>query len=737
MKQNVYALLKGFIIANLLVLFASDSIAGKFVQVVTASNRVIAVVVETGPHTDDDYSNPLDMDLSSWKINNLPPVKIYRRSAPWDELKKNAPGYEGYPVIMRHYIYLELTNPLINNKTYSLITPYGKQSFKFNDRETMCESIKVNQVGYNKHSDVRYAVLGVFLGDGGSVKFGQLPDYDVIDENTGETIFTGGAGYFGDYTGINGVSSGEHVYHLDLSSLPAGGPYFISVRGVGRSYSFGVGDDYSREIAYVHTRGLYHQRCGIALEKPYTEYTRGICHTEVAHTKVPWGASSWIKVPEGAEMHKIRGGYHDAGDFDRRPMHTIIPILMLSYYEAFPDHFVDSQYNIPESGNLIPDFLDEALWGLLVWEYLQGPDGGIMAGTERSAHPSYGRDNAAIEEAIYGTWEVSGEVTACGAGMFAQASRLINPYDQTRAAELLSRAKLAWDYLQNNNVTEPKSEIMYAALQLYLATATGNTSQDMNNSYHNAFTAIAHWIFVEGGKWPDKYKPGNSYAECQTAHFISYLITDKTVDPELYDKMKSKIFSGAESGGYMGKRASEYPYPVGVTKSYGWGAGTSQGKYADVYCFAYRLTDDKAKKQEYFNEVSQYADYTLGLNPLGKSFVTGLGHNRVNSPLHLDSWFTRYGKGDHEGHPIGNVPGMVVFGPSEGRSQAFYQKVISDRIYPSWDDLPLQKRWADGWSLVGGNEFSTWSILAWNVCMHGFLYNAGQNDLATPETTTK
>jgi len=49
----------------------------------------------------------------------------------------------------------------------------------------MCESIKVNQVGYNEHSDVRYAVLGVFLGDGGSVKFSQLPDYDVVDRKHG------------------------------------------------------------------------------------------------------------------------------------------------------------------------------------------------------------------------------------------------------------------------------------------------------------------------------------------------------------------------------------------------------------------------------------------------------------------------------------------------------------------------------------------------------------------------
>ena len=719
-----------FMIAGILGL-ASNAMAGKLMQVLTASNNVLAVVIETGPHTDKNYSNLINMGLSSWKVNNLSPVNIYRRSIPWDELEKNAEGYKGYPVIMRHCIYLELRDTLVNNEIYHVTAPYGTYRFRFNERETLCESIKVNQVGYNIHSRVRYAVLGVFLGDGGSVWFSKPPEYCVVDENTGEPVFYGAAVYFGDDTEITGVSSGEHVYHLDLSSLPGGGPYFVSVKGMGRSYSFGVGDDYSRKIASVHARGLYHQRCGIALKKPFTEYTRGTCHTDVAHTKTPWGASSWIKVPEGTEMNGIRGGYHDAGDFDRRPMHTIIPVLMLNYYEAFPDHFIDNQYNIPESGNGIPDFLDEALWGVMGREHLQLPNGGIMAGTERNGHPSYGKENAANDKGIYGTWEVSGAVTASGAGMFAQASRLIKPYDPAKAAELLSRARLAWNYLQEKQIMEPGSKIMYAALQLYLATATGEPSQDMRNNYHNTFRDIAGWIFFDGGKWPETYKPGNSYATCQTAHFISYLMTDKAVDPELCREMKSKILKAAETGGYMGKRTSEYPYPVGVTKSFGWGAGTSQGKYADVYCFAYRLTDDEAKKQDYFDEVSQYADYTLGLNPLGKSFVTGLGQNRVNSPLHLDSWFTKYGKGDHEGDPKGNVPGIVVFGPSEGRSKASYQKVVSDKLYPSWDALPLQRRWGDGWSLVSGNEFSTWSILVWNVCMHGFLYHAGLSDAKT------
>jgi len=33
-------------------------------------------------------------------------------------------------------------------------------------------------------------------------------------------------------------------------------------------------------------------------------------------------------------------------------------------YEMFPSQFVDGQFNIPESGNGVPDILDEARWEL-------------------------------------------------------------------------------------------------------------------------------------------------------------------------------------------------------------------------------------------------------------------------------------------------------------------------------------------------------------------------------------
>ena len=107
--------------------------------------------------------------------------------------------------------------------------------------------------------------------------------------------------------------------------------------------------------------------------------------------------------------------------------------------------------------------------------------------------------------------------------------------------------------------------------------------------------------------------------------------------------------------------------------------------------------------------------------------MTGLGTNVLQSPLHLDSYFTQTGKSDGVSGaqiPKGPYPGILIYGPTKDRSSAEYQRAVSDLLYPEWDRLPLQRRWSDGWSLVNNNEFTVWETLMWNVCMYGYLYSA-------------
>ena len=698
-------------------------------SVSTAASHILVVAF------DDEFGSvsldpdPLSSGVAHWKVNGKAPVEVYHRSRSTDEKPKSKSGE--YPVSSGYWIYLVLSEDLVEGETYLVESPYGSVSFVFDSRRMDCESLKVNQVSYLPSSQVRYANLGVYMGDGGSFRFPAPVAYQVLTATDHTSVYSGIAEYRGDDTVVSPseVSSGEHVYRLDLSTVPEGGPYIVFLEGAGISPPFYISHEKVGTIASTYARFLYHQRCGMTLEQPHTEFEREACHTEVRDTREPWKSNGTIKASATEPLMHVTGGYHDAGDFDRRPYHTIIPILMLGYYEAFPSHFHDGQYNISESGNTLPDFLDEALWGLLLWENLQILDpsdaqyGAVRAGTETSRHPEYGKVDSSTDTLVYGTWEATGEVTAFTAGMMAQAARLLSSFDgfQQRASELYQKAQLAYDALPlfyEDAGEKATGAVLYASLQLALATQVFEPEREnFIRELGKRFLSLAQTLLIQDGSWPEQYRPGNLTAKIQTVHFSSFLLMEESFDDQLQRQLTELVIRQAEKGGYMGFDLSIPFYPQGATKAYGWGAATAQGRYGDALAFAYRLSEDEDKRSDYLAVLSQLGDYALGLNPLGQSYVTGLGTHQVNSPLHLDSYTAR-----EEG--LGNIPGLLIYGPSEGRSGAEYQRVISDTLYPEWEQLPLQRRWADGWSLVNNNEFTVWETSVWNLCLYGVLYDA-------------
>jgi endoglucanase len=724
--------------------------APTIVEVRTAAPTVIVVVIQTDiTYEPEGGTSPdsLNLTLANWRVDGVSPTAIHRYSIPWDELRVEWNPQASYPVTTRHRIYLRLSGALVEGHTYNITTPYGNTSFVFSARTTFCESIKVNQVGYSKLSTSRFANFGVYMGDGSSMAFNPLPTYQVINESSGAVVASGTAVYKRDDIGLNVTNSGEHVYRLSLNAVPEGGPYYVSVVGAGRSRSFGIGDAYSAQIANVTMRGMYLHRCGIALTQPYTPFTHAICHTNVYDVR-SMSPQDEVDVPPGSPPMFIQGGYHDAGDMDHTEGHPVISILMLSFFEAFTNRFIDNQYNIPESGNGIPDFLDEIMWGVKMWEYLQIMNtsdqqyGGVRSGWSTHGYTGYGYEDAANDTHVYGTKNVQEDCTAMVAGIFAQASRLIRPYDATRANSLSNRAQLAWNYLvsHGNNVNQPKTRFLYAALQLYLATG--------NSTYHNIFQAAANSVILNGGGavWPETYWPGNGESTCQTAHFISYLVPNgRSTDPTLVQNLKNKIVNFADTGTYQGPPPENEPYPQGVTRFLNYGAGTSQGRYADVWMYGTLFTTDPVKKQNYINAVSQYADFPLGLNPMGMSYYTGLGVDQPNSPLDCNSYYTKYGLSDgvtpdtHRdgaGNPIGNVPGIVVYGPYYEASGWGYARAVSQKMLPNWDNLPGLRRYAHGHTLVQANEFTVAETMAWNVPMYAFLYTPAGGGGGSPPATT-
>jgi endoglucanase len=763
------------------VLTVTPTAVSPVVDVRTAASNVVVVVLQTPVKYERGGATTTaeDVERAGWQVKKgavvVPILSVNLYSMPWDQdpavawnALPNVPydndRPDALPITMRHRLYLNLDSDLSEegDGIYTITGPGGiETSLTFRERTTYCESIKVNQVGYSKLGTSRFANFGVYRGDGGSIEFSSNPKYQVYHEVTGDPVFTDGprtATYMGADIGGEGKHSGEHVYRLSLNNVPEGGPYYVVVEKAGRSRSFGIGDAYSEMIARVTMRGLYHARCGIALTQAYTECTHAGCHKLVAYGFDSSLPQDKVDVPAGTQTDFIKGGYHDAGDMDHTLDHPNISVQMLSAYEAFPDRFRDNQYNIPESGNGIPDFLDEIMWGLKLWEHLQirnesDPSyGGVMAGWSTLGCTGYGSENAANDRRRYGTHSITEDTTALCAGIFAHASRLMRPFDAAKADDLLLRAQQAWGYLtkpgRGIDVNQKKTRFMYAALQLFLAAPQGPQAA----TYHTIFKNAADQVVLKltATVWPDEYSPGNNDPVCRTAHFISYLLANQQAtgtDPAMVTNLKNRILFFANSESYEGPPPETQPYPQGVRAagSLGLGSGTAQGRFAELWMYA-SLYATGTVQQSYINAVSQYGDHSLGLNAMGMSYYTGLGTDQPNSPLDCNSFFTKYGfpdgvtrlpnsttldnHRDGAGNPLGNVPGILVYGPLGGRMAANYETAVSNKVYPQWKDkdqweptaLPLQRHYAHGQSLVTGNEFTTHETIMWNAIMYAFLY---------------
>ena len=476
-------------------------------EIRSASDTVLAVFIAgdsrdaNAVHTDD---------VSLWKINGTAATGVYRYSTasnPFD-----------------HHVYLK-TPRLEEGKKYFVETPYGNREVVFRERDIFCESIKTNQAGYSARSGRRHALFAAWLGTGGSEKIeGALPGYEVWNSRTGKTVATG-------RREEAGAGSGDHVYRIDLAGVPEGGPYKVTVKGYGSSYPFGVGGEFSRRLAYTLFRAQYLQRCGCPIHRPGLRVKA--CHTLIYDVDGPIGEAN-IDVKGDERTLRVYGGYHDAGDADRRAYHMANPIINLMIYEAFPEYFTDGQYDLPGKfdgdynitgyANGIPDIIDEAAWGSLAWEYLQNEDGSIHFGTETRGYAEPFAAPLDRDGKKYGTVKTDNRATCTGAGLFMHLARILGPYDAGRSRDLVRRAEKA---MQAGDAAMAAPERLYYHIQRYLLLREDADRRKIRELYK-----------IAGGLKDNLYEtPGyslNNERFDNPAYILSYIVADKAVtEPDI------------------------------------------------------------------------------------------------------------------------------------------------------------------------------------------------------------
>jgi endoglucanase len=669
------------ILAVALCFSASAEAALSLKEIRTASNNVLVAYFKSTTIKADEVNTA---DPSLWTLNGQPVTAINKFVTEADACD--------------HHVYLRVP-ALVNGTSYMLQTPHGEATFVFDDHKIFCESIKTNQNAYSALSKVRYANFAIWLGDGGSKQIsGSLPTYTVNKIASGDIISQGTLQEIG-----NDASSGDFVYRIDLSAVPEGGPYKIAVKDYGCSYPFGVGGDFSRRLGHFSFRSLYHQRCGCPIKAPYAwDIKMDPCHTTIYKTNAPIGEARLV-VTGDEPTFTAYGGYHDAGDADRRTYHMDVTATLLTTYEAFPQFFTDDQYNIPDKfddkynilgkGNGIPDIVDEAQWGAMFWEYMQESSGAIHWGTETQGYSPFTTYDK--ETKRFGAEVLDTRSAGFAAGMLMHLARIIKPYNPERSEELRKHADMAM--AAAGDAARPTHRLYYA-VQKYLLTgdeAAHKTVKDLSNSaaaYADTYNGACESFAANG--WLASF-------------FFSYIIEkNRPTDPEVVANFKAAIKAAADKEiEYLGANA----YPVGAPLNLKWwGSNTAQGQYAYPCLLQWALT----KEQKYIDAVSQLMDYDQGLNPMGKCYVCGIGFNRVHNPHDRESAFTKE-KG------WGPRPGILVFGPGgSGRGVSI----------PDVKTLARERRYIDNLPSIQWNEFTVYQSLCFPASVYPVLSQGGKWD---------
>ena len=353
----------------------------------------------------------------------------------------------------------------------------------------------------------------------------------------------------------------------------------------------------------------------------------------------------------------LRGGHHDAGDYNPRS-HIDVAQTLLSVWEHTPAKFGDGQLDIPEAGNGLPDIVDEALWALRPWYALQDEDGGVRAGTESAGDPNF-YQTVELDPTGDFAYAKDSKASFIFAGTFAQAARVLAACGRKDdAADCLARARRAYawavanvpDGLSNlRQFTEYRLETRaYAAAELLHTTGEGAFLRD--------FRECSPW-----GAYADApVRAEGRYDAMQAAYAFLRDPAAKTRDAALYVHVLAAVVREADWYiGYSGQMAYKFVRHPDAPISWGTGA---YGVHIRPVVAAWFATGDA----KYRDWIVRTCDGMLGANPLGLSWIVGLGERTIRAPLHN----SRY-------RPEGVVvDGMQGEGPNS-RGQGYnYQETV-------------------------------------------------------------
>lgn len=446
----------------------------------------------------------------------------------------------------------------------------------------------------------------------------------------------------------------------DFSGFKKSGTYVVEIPSLGISHPIEIQKKVHESVATGALKGFYFQRVSTPLPQLYA----GQWHRSAGHPddKVLVHASAASPARPAGTVIASPKGWYDAGDYNKYIVNSGITMgTLMSLYEDFPAYCNTIKANIPESGNALPDLLDEVLWNLRWMLTMQDPnDGGVY---HKLTNPDFDGMNLMPHQAVKARYVVqkSTAATLDFAAVTAQAARIFRAFETQLpglADSCLLAAEAAWTWAtlypevyynqkamnaqfdpdvntgayDDTNVTD---EWLWAAAELYLTTQNYTYYQTVV-FFRNADLSVPSWNNVEALASYSVLR----YQKLLEAPYDGDMPQFRQRVIRLADDLIQDVDKHAFHT-VMGKTAKDFV----------WGSSAHAANQGILLIQAYLLTKDR----KYLNYALGNLDYLLGRNATGYSFVTGFGDKTPMHPHHRPS------VADGIPEP---VPGLLSGGPN-------------------------------------------------------------------------
>ncbi len=703
-KRSIYVVRNGFPLGSLVgidrkTIMLYERIAGKHLNTTVADQRTSYLI--SSP-TDHNYSKAVS------------PEQIWRKTKP-----TNWTTYREFDTVQfytaKHYLYLILPNSLLTGHAYLISLPelnLNCSAFYYvhDPAYVRSDAVHVSQIGFRSDDPDKNAFLSVWMGNGGGYTYPENMEFFLIDDQTNEKVFTGKVqlqweGSVPEGVGTNINHSRTDIMRLDFSDFKLPGRYRVCVEGIGCGYPFNIDDESTWEHAFeLSMKGHFNHRSGIPMLPPYTDFVRPRSFHPDDGVKVYQSTCSLLNSGNGLNamgtdrdnfgnlvagrtdvlVPEAWGGTMDAGDWDRRINHLYTPRHYLELVELNPDYFKNLCLYIPESGNDLPDVVDEALYGLDIYRRMQLPDGGIRGGVESAEHPAEGTTSWQEVNTVlaYAPDHWSGYIYAGVAARAAFVLKILGKHEKARIWEESAVKAMEWAEVEYEKwISGPD----YANVRDRAKRAV---------PVERNLAAVELYRLTQNKRWHQVYLLTQDQSDNDAA-FIYARLDPSLVDRKARKNAVDKLIAEADQlVEWSAKNAFGITTGIPGRPLGGW-ASTFTIPASPVLVQAHYLTGDS----RYLKAILRSALYSAGANPMNLCLTTGLGQNSVQNALHED---TR-----HTGQPV--PIGISVFGPSELtyniEPESSLEIKLNKECTPGISEWPTYESYFDIFWFVSQNEY--------------------------------